>query len=233
MTISNQRTVRFIALILASLAPLIHAQTVNSFEGIDASQLLQPEYAVDANGAVGTKQFMEYVNVYFQAYDKVTFSPVWAAPQPLQTLWQKNGIADCNSISGDGMIIFDRLAQRWVVAAHTSSTNNYNYCVAISSTDDLTSGSLAWYTYVFPLNSVLGTNAEGNVYFPDWPKIGTWQDAYYVAIDLNDINHLYREVGVLVCALDRADMLVNGTALSPICFSNPNPVTGNIYLAHS
>jgi hypothetical protein len=233
MTITNQRTLVFMALLLASLAHWVQAQTVTTFEGIDASQLSQPAYGVNANGAVGTKQFMQYVNVYFQAYDKVTFAPVWPSPQPLQTLWENNGIQDCNSISSDGMIIFDRLAQRWVVGAHTSSTNNYNYCVAISSTDDLTSGSLTWYTYVFPLNSVLGTNSQGDIYFPDWPKIGTWQDAYYVAIDLNDVDHLYREVGVLVCALDRADMLVNGTALSPICFSNPNPVTGNVYLAHS
>jgi hypothetical protein len=233
MTIKSQRTLGLMGLFVAFLAQLIQAQTVTTFEGMDASQLAQPEYAVDANGAVGTKQFMEYTNVYFQAYDKVTFAPVWATPRPVPTLWQNNGMQDCNSISGDGMIIFDRLAQRWVLAAHTSVANNYNYCVAISSTDDLTSNTLTWYTYVFPLNSVLGTNAEGNVYFPDWPKIATWPDAYYVAIDLNDVNNLYREVGVLVCALDRADMLVHGTALTPICFSKQNSVTTDVYLAHS
>jgi Abnormal spindle-like microcephaly-assoc'd, ASPM-SPD-2-Hydin len=230
---TNQRVLTLLALFLGLFAGLLQGQTVTSFEGIDASQLAVPEYAVDANGAVGTKQFMEYVNVYYQAYDKVTFAPVWSTPQPVTTPWVNNGITACNSITGDGMIIFDRLALRWVIAAHTSITNNYSYCVAISNTDDLTSKSLAWYTYVFPLNSVLGTNAEGTVYFPDWPKIGTWADAYYVAIDLNDMNLSYREVGILVCALDRTNMLVNGTANTPICFEQPTPVGTSVYLAHS
>ena len=231
---TKQRLLSLIALLfLGPFAGPVKAQTVTTFEGIDASEVPQPQYAVDANGAVGTKQFMEYTNVYFQAYDKITFAPVWSTPQAAQSLWQKNGISACDSIAGDGMIVFDRLALRWVVAAHTSQTNNYNYCVAISNTDDLTSPALAWYTYFFPLNAALGTNAQGNVYFPDWPKVGTWPDAYYVTIDLNDINLLYREVGVLVCAIDRTNMLVNGIPRAPICLKQPNPVGTSVYLAHS
>jgi hypothetical protein len=222
-----------IALFVGLFAGPLQAQTVTTFEGINASQLADPEYAVDASGAVGTKQFMEYTNVYFQAYNKVTFAPVWSQPQPFNSPWKNQGVTTCNGISGDGMIIFDRLASRWVIAAHTSVVNDYNYCVAVSNTDDLTSSTLAWYIYVFPLNSLLGTNAEGNVYFPDWPKIGTWPNGYYVAIDLNDMNQSYREVGILVCALDRTDMLVNGTAKAPICFVQQNPVVSSIYLPHS
>ncbi len=230
---TNQRVLTVIALFLGFLAQPLTAQTVTTFEGIDASQLRHPEFDVDPNGAVGTKQFMEWTNVYFQAYDKVTFAPVWSTPQSGITPWTSNGITACNSITGDGVIIFDRLALRWVIAAHSYQANNYNYCVAVSNTDDLTSKSLAWYTYVFSLNSALGTNAEGNVYFPDWPKIATWPDAYYVAMDLNDVNHGYEEVGFLVCALDRTNMLVNGTAKTPICFEQPTPVTTSVYLGHS
>ena len=230
---TNQRVLLVIALFLALLAQPLAAQTVNSFEGIDASQLTRPEFDVDPNGAIGTKQYMEWTNVYFQAYDKVTFAPVWSTPQPGTSPWSKNGITSCNSIGGDGLVIFDRLALRWIIAAHSSAVNNYNFCVAVSNTDDLTSKSLAWYTYVFPLNSALGTNGEGNVYFPDWPKIGTWPDAYYVAMDLNDVNQAYREVGFLVCAFDRTNMLVNGTANTPICFEQPDPVGTAVYLGHS
>jgi hypothetical protein len=230
---TNRRVLTLIALFLSFLARPLTAQTVTTFEGIDASQVAHPEHNVDENGAVGTKQYMEWTNVNFQAWDKVTLAPVWSTPQSGLSPWQNNGITACNTIGGDGMIIFDRLALRWVVAAHTDVTNNYSYCVAVSSTDDLSSPSLVWYTYVFPLNSALGTNAEGNVYFPDWPKIGTWPDAYYVAIDLNDINHGYEEVGVVVCALDRTNMLVNGTANTPICFEQPSPVGTSVYLGHS
>lgn len=219
-----------IVLFLASVAL---AQTVSSFDGIDASQVNKPEYDVDPNGAIGTKQFMEYVNLYYQAYDKVTFAPVWSNPQPLSTPFTKNGLSNCASISGDGMIIFDRLASRWVLAGHTGVENNYLYCIAISSTDDLSSPSLAWYTYSIALAPILGKNAEGNVYFPDWPKIATWPDAYYVGIDLNDINQNYREVGVVACALDRTNMLVNRTPNPPQCFEVTSPLSNGIYLGHS
>ncbi|MGC1373970.1 MAG: choice-of-anchor D domain-containing protein [Candidatus Sulfotelmatobacter sp.] len=222
-----------LALCLGIAGGPLEAQTVTSFEGINASQLLHPELDVDPNGAVGTKQFMEWTNVAFQAYDKVTLAPVWSAPQPGISPWETNGMNQCDTISGDGSIIFDRLASRWVIAAHSSASNDYNYCVAISNTDDLSSPSLAWYTYAFPLNSALGTNAEGNVYFPDWPHIGTWWDAYYVGFDVTDNNLAGREEGVLVCAFDRTDMLVNAAARTPICFEQPDPITTNVYLGHS
>lgn len=231
MTKSRLSALIVLSFTLSSLS--LRAQTVTSFEGIDASQLANPEFDVDPNGAVGTKQFMQYVNLSYQAFDKVSFAPVWSAPQPVSAPFTKNGLTICEAISGDGMIIFDRLASRWVIAGHTGTENNYQYCVAISNTDDLTSPSLAWYTYDIPLDSYLGKNAEGNVYFPDWPKIATWPDAYYVAIDLNDINQNYREVGIVACALDRTNMLINGTPKPPQCFRETSPLSNGIYLGHS
>src|SRR5262249_27389476 len=107
------------------------------------------------------------------------------------------------------------------------------YCVAISNTDDLASPGLQWFTYIIPLNSWLGSNSQGNVYFPDWPKIATWSDAYYVGIDLNDINQNFREVGVLACALDRANMVVGGSPRREQCFRFPNSIAGTVFLGHS
>ncbi|HVI06788.1 MAG TPA: choice-of-anchor D domain-containing protein [Candidatus Binatia bacterium] len=225
---------RIHALILAAVTVALGisavAQTVVSFEGIDASQISRPEFDVDPNGAVGTKQYMEWTNVAFQAYDKVTDLPVWPTPQSGISPWTDNGITSCSTIGGDAVILFDRLASRWVVAAHSSQSNNYNFCIAVSSTDDLTVAT--WYAYVFPMNSYLGKNSQGNVYFPDWPRVGTWPDAYYVSMDLNDVNLSYREVGFLACAFDRTNMLINGTANAPICFEQPQPVTTTTYLGH-
>ncbi len=231
---TNFRLLPLASLFLALTCLPLSAQTVTSFEGIDATHIGAPELDVDPNGAIGTKQYMEWVNVDFQGFDKTTFAPVWTAgAQKGTSPWQNNGITTCNTISGDGVILFDHMASRWVIAARTPSKNNYNYCVAISNTDDLTSSTLKWFTYVFPLDSVLGTNQQGNVYFPDWPKIGAWADAYYVSFDLNDPDLNDREVGFVACALDRTNMLVNGTANAPICFRQPNPVTTTLYLAHS
>src|SRR5271168_1254321 len=166
-----------LVLLLASLG--VHAQTVTSFEGIDASQVAKPNYDVDPNGAIGTKQYMEWTNVYYQAWNKTTFAPVWSKPQVGTTPFTTNGLANC-AISGDGLVVFDRLASRWVIAAHNSGETTYYYCIAVSNTDDLTSPTLAWYTYAFALDSFLGTNSQGTVYFPDWPKLATWSDAYYL-----------------------------------------------------
>ena len=224
---------RLSGLVLFLCALGAHSQTVTTFEGIDASQVAKPMLDVDPNGAIGTKQYMEWTNNYYQAWDKVTFVPVWTVPQAGATPWVTNGVTNCTSISGDGLIIFDRLASRWVIAAHNSGSSTYYYCVAISNTDDLKSPTLAWHTYAFPLNTILGTNSKGTTYFPDWPKLATWPDAYYLGIDLNDVNNGYREVGVVACALDRTNMLIGATANPPQCFRDPSTVTGTLYLRHS
>jgi hypothetical protein len=78
------------ALFLALATGLLKAQTVTTFEGIDASQLTSPEFDVDPNGAVGTKQFMDWTNVAFQAYDKVSFAPVWPTTSMGKTITVTN-----------------------------------------------------------------------------------------------------------------------------------------------
>src|SRR5579859_7876781 len=100
---------RLLALVFLLLASWSAAQTVNSFDGINAASVGHPEYDVDPNGAVGTKQYMEWINVYYQAYDKVTFAPVWSTPQNANTPFNAAGLTNCNNFSGDGIIIFDRL----------------------------------------------------------------------------------------------------------------------------
>jgi hypothetical protein len=220
-------------LLLAFTVVRARAQTITTFEGMDASKVAAPEFDIDPNGAVGTKQFMEWVNPYFQAWDKQSWAPVWSAPQAGSSPFTANGNANCSQISGDGVVIFDRLASRWVIAAHNSGSTNYYYCVAISNTDDLTSSTLAWFTYAIPLNKILGFNTQGVTYFPDWPKIATWADAYYVAMDLEDPSNKFQEVGVLVCALDRTNMLIGGTPNTPQCFNAPSTISGAMVLAHS
>jgi hypothetical protein len=209
----------------------VQAQIITANDGIDASQLSNPNNKTDPNGAVGTEQYMEWVDGYYQAYDKVTFAPVWSTPQaPSQLPWTNS---DCQSISVDTIIIFDRLDSRWVIGGHTPGP--FYYCVAISNTDDLTSSTLAWYTYSFYLNPILGANSVGRVYYPDYTKIATWADAYYITIDLEDPSNEYQEIGIMACALDRTNMLTGGTPRPMQCFSNPSPIptVGALYLGHS
>jgi hypothetical protein len=213
----------------------LKAQTVSSFEGMDASQLPIQIVDIDPNGAVGTKQYMQWVNPYFQAYDKTTFAPVWSTPQRGVLPWYRNGQTGCTNLAGDGLVSFDRLASRWVIAGRSQQSSQYYFCIAVSNTDDLSSASLTWYTYQMPLNSVLGTNASGATYFPDWPKIGVWSDGYYVSIDLEDPSAKYNEIGIVACVFDRQNMLTGSSARPMQCLSDPRPIptSGATYLSHS
>src|SRR5438270_89002 len=131
------------------ISPALWPQTVTSFEGIDASQLSSRQLDFDPNGAIGTKQYMEWVNVYYQAYDKATFAPLWPSPRVGTHPWRVNNMSNCYSVGGDGIVAFDRLASRWVIAARSSLNSAYYYCIAVSNTDDLSSSTLTWYTYQF------------------------------------------------------------------------------------
>lgn len=223
--------------VLALAVPcLVNAQTVTSFEGMDASQISGPGFDVDPNGAVGTKQYMEWINTSYQAYDKTSFAPVWASPQNGDTPWQNSNMQNCyGQGGGDGIVTFDRMASRWVIARRASNLGNYYYCVAVSNTDDLSSATLAWFTYGFALNSVLSTNSLGHVYWPDWPRFGTWIDGYYVSFVLQDPDNVYQNIGVVACAMDRTNMIIGGTARNMQCFSDPKPIppSGALYLSHS
>jgi len=87
----------------------VQAQTVTSFEGIDASSISGPGYDIDPNGAIGTKQYMEWVNTYYQAYDKTSFAPVWASPQAGDTPWRNNNMTNCYGAGGGGVsAVFSR-----------------------------------------------------------------------------------------------------------------------------
>jgi hypothetical protein len=218
---------------LVLLASLASAQiTPTTFEGLDASNLgSNAQLDVDPNGAVGTKQYMEWVNPMYQAWDKTTLAKIYAAPVQGDTPWRNNGISTCYGGNGDGVIMFDHLASRWIVARRQGTTSYY-YCIAVSSTDDLTASGFKWYAFSIPLNPLLGQNSQGKTYFPDYPKIATWPDAYYVTIDLEDISNNYEEVGVLICALDRTNMLNNVAPRTQQCFRYPSTPSG-LFLGHS
>jgi len=98
-----------------------------------------------------------------------------------------------------------------------------------------TNPPFGWNAYAFQLDNVLGQDADGTYFFPDWPKLGTWPDAYYATMDMQDIESGDAEVGIVACAFDRADMLTGGLMKPPQCFQNTNPslFSNGLYLAHS
>ncbi len=208
---------------------------VCQFEGIDASQIQGVGPNVDPNGAAGTKQYLEWTNPVYQGYSKTfPYSPVWpSGPVDGSTPWRFH-IPNCVGASGNAEVNFDKIASRWVIGRRQGlGTGNspFYYCIAVSTTDDL--NNVKWYPFGFDLTSILGTNGNGHSYYPDYPKISTWPDAYYVTIDVEDPDLGYQEVGIIACAFDRANMLINGTVRAPQCFRYPSNFGTQLFYAHS
>lgn len=201
---------------------------LQTLEGIDASSDPVSVLRVDPNGAIGTKQYMEWVDQAYQGFDKVTGAPVYSKAQLGTVPFVQNNVSACEANGGNGVVLFDHLAQRWVMGIRMGGPTNYVYCVAVSTSDDL--ATTKWYAFDLSLIPILTVN--GKTYYPDYPKIATWPDAYYVTLDLEDPSHGFQEVGVVVCAFDRQNMLNGIMPNQPQCFRYPQ-TPNELFLGHS
>lgn len=187
------------AAVQKSAGPLVAATLVLNFDGQAAtsSSWLEP----DTNGAVGATQFVQWVNVSFSVYDKAS-GALLKGPVLGNTMWKGFG-GECETTnSGDPIAQYDKAAGRWLMIQHaTPSGGPYYQCAAVSTTSDATG---TFHRYAFPLND-----------FPDYPKVGVWPDAYYLAMDMATSSFSF--VGPRVCALDRNSMLA-GASATAICF---------------
>lgn len=190
---------------------LVQTSTPTSFEGLGNGF---PNYSVgvappDTNGAVGTTQYIQWVNLSYEIFDKSTHTPLYG-PFAGNTIWQGSSLTACAQTNdGDPIVQFDSLAQRWVmVQLSYSSGSGYYECIAISASDDAMG---SWYRYALQWSSTL----------PDYPKLGVWPDGYYVTQNLFFGGVLF--LGGQVCALDRSKMLDNLDATAQCYTLSSNP----------
>lgn len=158
-----------------------------TFEGIRNLQNVAPP---DPVGDVGIHHYVEMVNLSFAVYSKQ--GQLLFGPAALGTLWQGFPVADCAGNSGDPIVIYDEISNRWLLSQFTSQGPVYYNCVALSVTQDPLG---PYYRWAFST----GRN------FPDYPKYGLWPDAYYITTRefLNGSTY----VGVGIYAVDRKQML--------------------------
>jgi hypothetical protein len=169
---------------------------IANFDGISASGFAPP----DTVGGAGTTQYFQMVNVRMAIYDKS--GSILYGPVNTNTLWSGFGGGCQTNNDGDGLVLWDTMAQRWVISQFSVSTKPYLECVAVSTTTDAT-GTYNRYSFTY-------TN------FPDYPKMGIWPDAYYASFNLfNDPGTV--ALGTELCAYDRSAMLT-GAAATQQCF---------------
>ena len=171
-----------------------------SFNGVANGNYAYP----DSNGAAGATQYMQWTNTRYAVYLKSTGKLV-VGPVQAQTLWSSLGGQCATTTAGDGIINYDKLAQRWIITHHTGGGVPYSQCVAVSTSSDAT-GSYYLYAFSFTLD------------YPDYPQLGVWPDAYYLTENLLNPTG-FTNIAGQVCALDRTNMLIGNPAASAQCLS--------------
>ena len=141
--------------------------TVRSFDGMNAS--VGSGTPPDTNGAVGPHYYVQIVNSALQVFRKDGTSAL--GPLNINQLWLGTGGPCLLHNDGDPVVLYDHLADRWIITQFTSSIP-YNECIAVSTSGDPTG---AYYRYAFQL---------GTVNFPDYPHLSVWPDGYYMSANI-------------------------------------------------
>lgn len=153
----------------------------------------------DTTGDVGLNHFVQAINSSFQVFDKTGTS--LEGPTGLGQLWNDGDATTeaCEQNAGDPVVLYDNLADRWMIAQFSRFAPFRNFmCLAVSVTADprLSQG---YYAYTFDMGA-----------FPDYLKIGAWTDGYYFSAN-GDGN-------AMVAVFDRASML-NGAPAGAVQFN--------------
>src|SRR5215472_6916895 len=196
----------------AAIAPAGLAPTVNlGFDGLGNGSLgfTVNSAPPDTNGAVGATQYVQWVNSSFAVFNKSTGALI-AGPTAGNSLWSGFGGGCQTNNDGDPIVLYDKLANRWVFSQFSVSTTPFLQCIAVSTTSDAT-GSYNRYSFQY-------SN------FDDYPKMGVWPDGYYETFNMfNNTTNAF--VGADLCAYDRNAML-NGQPATQVCFQQSSSIGG-------
>jgi hypothetical protein len=164
-------------------SPTVLGPPILNFDGGAFTGVSPP----DTVGDIGPVHYIQAINhgsgSQIRIYDKA--GTLVSGPTILDTL---GAPAPCTSGLGDPIVLWDQLANRWLLSEFSSSGSRM--CVYISQTADPIMGG--WFGYAFQAPN-----------FPDYPKYGVWPDAYYVGTN---------ESTAAAYALQRSQMLVGAPA---------------------
>jgi hypothetical protein len=160
----------------------------------------------DNDGDVGPNHYVELINLVLGVFDKSGNKLL--GPVDIGSLWADFEITDCTDPSGDPIVLYDQLADRWLLTQFTTSglfdpTKPFWNCVAVSTTGDPTG---SYYRYAF--------ETENFQFFPDYPKYGVWTDSY--VLTTREFGPTV-EYGIGVYGLEKNKML-NGEPARAVSF---------------
>jgi uncharacterized repeat protein (TIGR02543 family) len=174
----------------------------------------------DTNGAVGTTQYVQFVNDSFAVFNKSTGSVAYG-PATGNTLFQGLGAPCASNPNLDETVQFDQLANRWVVLMPVGGAPPY-LCVAVSTTSDAVNGGWNLYSFQPPVSKLCGCRLG-----PDYAKLTVWPDGYYITYNAS-LGGSYE--GPYACAVNR-NAVLSGAAATMQCFTNVGSSYGSLLAA--
>jgi hypothetical protein len=139
----------------------------------------------DTVGDVGPNHYIQMVN----ATKVAIYNKAGVLQTPIFNLGSLFSTAPCTGNDGDPVVLYDELANRWVLSQF-AATPNHHLCFAVSATANPLG---AYHLYTF------NTGPD----FPDYYKMGVWPNGYYVSAN---------EANYTAYAFDRTKMLAGNPA---------------------
>jgi hypothetical protein len=136
---------------------------LQNFEGAPGTTL-----PPDPTGDIGTTQYVQAVNASGGSRIRVYNKETGALEANFILATTLTGTSPCNNGLGDPIVLFDPIARRWVITEFSPSAGRA-LCFYVSANEDAANTAANnWFRYTFVMPA-----------FPDYPKYGVWNDAYY------------------------------------------------------
>ncbi len=152
----------------------------------------------DPNGAVDSTYYVQTLNVTYSVFDK--HGNVILPAKDLGSLWSGD------PQDGDPVVLYDKFADRWVITEFQVTNTPYQFCVAVSKTNDPTG---AFYVWQFSMG-----NTD-----PDYPKYSIWNNGYYITYQAFGITNALSPQQV--AWLDRGRMLKGSPSAGMVIANMP------------
>ena len=148
-------------------APGVSFDGLSNYDNIDAygAVIIPP----DMIGDVGPNHYVQAVNALVRIFDKS--GNAVTPPFKMSELFAPLGTPCSSRNDGEAIVIYDPLADRWLLSQYCTLFPPFRQMIAVSKTGD-PAGAYYLYEFVMP-----------NVRLNDVAKFGVWPDGYYMSTD--------------------------------------------------
>ncbi len=165
----------------------------------------------DTQGDVGPNNYIQMTNSVTTIFDKS--GNTLLGPVPNSVFFQNLDPVLAGTNDGDPVVLYDQFEDRWIVSQFAVSQGApYFMLVAVSETSD-------------PLGSYNQYAIDYGSDFPDYPKLGVWNDALYIST--RDFADGAGFAGFSLVAINKFDMY-NGEETAAQRFELDNPEADGI-----